>query len=236
MIAQILQYLSCNPSNTYPVYLGKNVRSCIIVIAILVFFMTTPVSGYSDAAVSWYSAGLALTDSGNYSLADQAFERAVTLEPNYFEAWNGKADAFNRAKDYQDALAASDQTLLINPYFVKGWINRGYILYNLGRYDDELKAYDRAIEIEPASTDAWFNRGYALAAMGRYDEAIRAFDHVAEFDPLYPNLQTNRRIAASNRDAATPLLVKYAPWIAISIFTIGGIGGWIYAKRRKKYS
>jgi LPXTG-motif cell wall-anchored protein len=72
--------------------------------------------------------------------------------------------------------------------------------------------------------------------MGRYDEAIRAFDHVAELDPQYPNLQTNRRIAESNRDAAMPVLVKYAPWIAISIFLIGGIGGWIYAKRRKKYS
>ncbi len=211
----------------------KNVCSCIFFTLILAFFIITPVHGYSAAAASWYSSGLALTDSGNYSEAMQAFEKAIALEPDYFEAWNGKADALNRAKNYQDALIASNQTLLINPEFVKGWINHGYILYNLGRYEDELNAYDRAIEIDPTSTDAWFNQGYALAAMGRYDEALRSFDRVTGLDPLYPNLQENRRIAEMNRDAVTPFLVKYAPWIVISLIIIFGIGGWIYAKGKK---
>jgi hypothetical protein len=51
----------------------KNVCSCIFFILILAFFIVTPVHGYSAAAVSWYSSGLALTDSGNYSGAQGIF-------------------------------------------------------------------------------------------------------------------------------------------------------------------
>jgi tetratricopeptide (TPR) repeat protein len=207
----------------------------IIVISIaIIFSIITPVRAYSEAAGAWYSKGITETDSGNYSGAVEAFEKAIILEPDYFEAWNGKADALNRAKNYQDALIASNQALMINSYYVQGWINRGYILYNLGRYDEELNAYDRAIDIDPQNTDAWFNRGYALAAMHRYEEAIRAFDRVAELDPNYPNLLANKRIAEKNRDKETPFLVKYAPWIGISLLIIGGVGILMYKRKKRK--
>jgi tetratricopeptide (TPR) repeat protein len=211
-----------------------NVRSLIFIAIVLVFFTTSPISGYSDNAVSRYSIGLALTGSGNYTGALHAFDEAILLEPHYFEAWNGKADALNRAKKYQDALAACDQALAINPKFVQGWINRGYILYNLGRYEDELKAYDNAIEIDATSADAWFNRGYALAALGRYDDAIQAFDRVAEINPGYPNLQANRRIVEDNRDASKPVIVKLAPWLLLFFIIIGGVGWLVYKKRERR--
>jgi hypothetical protein len=57
----------------------------------------------------------------------QAFDETILLEPHYFEAWNGKADALNRAKRDQDALAACDQALAINPGYVQGVIYRRYI-------------------------------------------------------------------------------------------------------------
>lgn len=88
-----------------------NVRSLIFIAIVLVFFTTSPIRGYSDKAVSRYSTGLALTGSGNNIDAIRAFDQAILLEPHYFEVWNGKADALNRAKKYQDALAACDQAL-----------------------------------------------------------------------------------------------------------------------------
>ena len=206
----------------------------MVILIPIVFSIITPVWAYSDVAGTWYSNGITEMDFGNYSGAIESFEKAIALEPDYFEAWNGKADTLNRAKKYQDALIASDQVLMINPHYGKGWINRGYILYNLGRYDEELNAYDRAIDIDPQNADAWFNRGYALAAVRRYDEAIRAFDRVAELDPNYPNLLANRRIAETNRDEATPFLVNYAPWIVGSLIIAGGIGIFILKLKRKK--
>jgi tetratricopeptide (TPR) repeat protein len=165
--------------------------------------LTLPVMAYSSDATDWYTQGNILMKNKNYSGAITAYDKAVTLSPEYYEAWNGKADALNRVQRFSDALAASDKTLSLNPEYVQGWINRGYILYNLGRTDEELKAYETAISINPSSPDAWFNKGYSLAGMKRYDEAITAFDKVQSLDPNYPNLAANRRIAEQNRNADT---------------------------------
>ena len=150
-----------------------------------------------------FEQGNAFMKNKNYSEAIRAYDKAITIEPDYFEAWNGKADALNRAQQFTEALVASDQALKIKPDYVQGWINRGYILYNLGRYDEELKAYETAIAIDPASPEAWFNKGYSLAGMKRYDEAIAAFDKVEALDPTYPNLAGNKRIAEQNRNATS---------------------------------
>jgi len=195
---------------------------------------TMPVLAYSPDATDLYAQGNSLMKNKNYTQAIAAYDNATALAPDYYEAWNRKADALNRAQRFSEALAASDKTLSLNPEYVQGWINRGYILYNLGRYDDELKAYEKAISIDPSSPDAWFNKGYSLAGMKRYDEAITVFDKVQSLDPNYPNLAANRRIAEQSRDAATPWYVKNALTLGIiTLFTVPAIAWFIYV--RKKY-
>ena len=211
-------------------------RSTVILLllfAVLMSMLAAPlVSAYSDDAVNWFKQGSALTASGNYTEAVQAFDHAISLDPAYYEAWNGKADALNRAHRVNDALAASDQVIALNPNYAKGWINRGYILYNLGRYNDELSAYERAIEIDPTNTEALFNKGYSLGGMGKWDEALKVFDKVQALDPAYPNLAANQQIARQNLNATTPFYIKHA--LAIAIVAIVVIGAVLWFREVKK--
>lgn len=180
-------------------------------------FMCIPISAYSADAMNLYTTGNNFIVSGNYSGAMGAYNHAITLEPAYFEAWNGIADALNRNGQFNDALAASNRSLQINPDYVNGWINRGQILYNIGYryedvvhdrvkadalYDEQLRAFEKAVSLDPNNAQAWFNKGYALAGMKRYDEAIAAFDQVKVINPAYPNLQKNREIAVQLRNTA----------------------------------
>jgi tetratricopeptide (TPR) repeat protein len=200
---------------------------------LLVILCTLPVLAYSSDATDLYAQGNLLMKNKNYTQAVAAYEKATSIAPDYYEAWNSKADALNRAQMFKDALAASDKTLSLNPEYVQGWINRGYILYNLGRTDDELKAYEKAISLDPSNPDAWFNKGYSLAGMKRYDEAISVFDKVQSLDPHYPNLAANRRIAEQSRDAAVPWYVKNALTIGIiALFAIGAIA-WFVSVRKE---
>jgi len=184
---------------------------------LLITSIFIPVSAYSADATNVYNSGRDLTESGNYTLAVAAYNHAVTLEPMYFEAWDGMADALNRNGQFNEALAASNRSLEINPDYVQGWINRGQILYNIGYwyedvahntvaadtlYAEQLTAFEKAIALDPNRAEAWFNKGYALAGMQRYDEAIAAFDRVKVIDPSYPNLQKNREIAVQLRNKA----------------------------------
>lgn len=212
-------------------YTNKIMCTGFFALIFLIFF-TCPVLAYAPDATDWYAQGNLLMKNKNYTQAIGAYDEAITIAPNFYEAWNNKADALNRAQNFREALAASDKTLSLNPDYVQGWINRGYILYNLARYDDELKAYEKAISLDPSSPDAWFNKGYSLAGMKRYDEAIMAFDKVQSLDSNYPNLAANRRIAEQSRDAATPWYVKNALTIGITaIFAIGAIVWFISVKK-----
>jgi tetratricopeptide (TPR) repeat protein len=192
----------------------KKVIKAALFLGILVSCIGIPVSAFSADAIVLFEQGNAFMKNKTYSEALRVYDKAITLEPEYFEAWNGKADALNRAQQFNEALKASDRVLILKPDYVSGWINRGYILYNLGLYDEELKAYETAITFDPASPEAWFNKGYSLAGMKRYDEAIAAFDTVETLDPTYPILAGNKQIAEKSRDAVrsnmsekTPLLL-----------------------------
>jgi tetratricopeptide (TPR) repeat protein len=193
------------------------ILSRALVALFIIISLCIPVSAYSADATNLYNVGHNLTASRNYMEAIAAYKNAVALEPSFFEAWNGLADALNRDRQFNDALAASNRSLEINPDYVQGWINRGQILYNIGyRYEDaahdmaaadtlyaeQLYAFEKAIALDPDSAEAWFNKGYALAGMQRYDEAIADFDKVKAIDPTYPNLQKNREIAVMLRDKA----------------------------------
>jgi len=168
----------------------------------------------------------------NYTGALAAYEQAISLDERNYPAWNGKADALNRAGNFSDALAASDTVTALEPSRAQGWINRGYILYNLGRFDEELKAYDTAISLEPDNADAWFNKGYSLAGLKRYDEAIAAFDKVRELRPDYPKLDANRGIAEQLRDAGMPWYIRYAPIIAGIVLLISIAAGYLLMRKK----
>lgn len=217
-------------------------------VIVSVLLICPPSMAYSPAAVDSYNRGLNLTEQGNYTLAVASFENAVSLEPGYFEAWNGIADALNRNSQFEEALSASNRSLMINPDYVEGWINRGQILYNMGyKYEDvahntamadelyaeQLDAFDKAISINPQNADAWFNKAYALAGMKRYDEAIADFDKVATLDPAYPNLAANRKIAVQLRDASTPVYANYLLPIAVAVIAVIGAGIWYFMKRKE---
>jgi tetratricopeptide (TPR) repeat protein len=235
-------------------------KSILIPLVVFLFLsaLVIPVSAYSDQAIALYSQGNGLLQSKNYSEALTAYDQAILLEPGYFEAWNAKADALNRASLTDTgfnqtlldaALAASNESINISPVYTKAWINRGQILYQIGLlydnqfhdintaneyYNDELLAYNQAIEIDPNNQEAWFNKGFALGGIGEYDEAIAAFDKLQTINPEYPRLAYYRNMAVQLRDASTPFYVKYAGILVGAVIVCAGIALWFFFLREKK--
>jgi len=222
---------------------------CALIAALIVsLLICTPVAAYSDDATSLYAQGQALIQTKDYARAEQAFDSAIALEPNYFEAWNAKADALNRERNFAEALAASNKSLEINPDYAKGWINRGQILYNIGYeyedvfkdmttanalYADQLQAFENAIAADPNNAEAWFNKGYALGGMKRYDEAIAAFNHVIQIDPSYPQIQANLKIAEGLRDKAAPSYKSYVVPVAAGAIVAVIAVAWFLVRKKK---
>jgi tetratricopeptide (TPR) repeat protein len=220
----------------------------LIFIVIVLFFLSIPVAAYSNEAVNSYNQGNAFIAAGNLTEAAAAYQHAINVSPDYYEAWNGLADVLNRDRQYSKALIVSNISLSINSSYSDAWINRGLILYNLGyvyqnqlndsqtadeMYNLQLQAFNNAITVDPTNAEAWFNKGYALGGLKRYDEAIAAFDQVKALDPNYPNLVENRQIAVELRDAAEPFYIRYAFPLVIGVIACLGIIGWYIIARKK---
>ena len=230
-------------------------ETLLVAFIILIGMSCWPVSSYPDQAVSAFQEGNAIL--GNVSLLNpnttqerlalSAYNLSTEIAPDYYEAWNGKADVLNRLGYYGEALEASNRSLAVNSSFVPSWINRGEILYMLGfqaeneaknlqaakfYYDEQIAAFRKATELDPASDTAWFNLGFALAGETRYDEALRAFDTVRSINPAYPHLDYYVQLARKNRDAAVPWYVSDAPWIAGGVVLAGAAGVFLWSRRR----
>lgn len=229
----------------------------LVFILVLGACLVIPAAALPADAPGWYALGENLTAQNNYTAALEAYDHALSLDPSFADAWNGRADILNRAYQYTPdplatlnlALAASDKALELNASSVPLWINRGQILYNVGYYygsnndqanatkyyNEQLEAFNKALALEPANTDALFNKGYALCGMGRCTEGLADFEKVKSLDPTYPYIDGNIESAQKVAAKETPFYVKYAFAIVLCAVAIIGAALW-YLAVRKKYA
>ena len=91
--------------------------------------------------------GLALAKSGESQEAIKNYERALQLDPDYFEAHNNLANALNAAGRPQEALAHFEQALRLKPDSATIHFNLGITLAAIGRGQEAISHYQRAIEL-----------------------------------------------------------------------------------------
>lgn len=99
---------------------------------------------------AYYALGLVLVDGGkDPEKALVAFDKAIMLKPDYYEAWKFKSFALINLKKYSLALTAIDKAIEYNDSDLGLYLQRTSILLNLQRYPEALATIDKAIEIQP---------------------------------------------------------------------------------------
>ena len=82
------------------------------------------------------------------------FQRAVELNPNLPEAYNGLGFTYRKMGDYSKALANYDQALQLAPKFVDAIEYRGEAYLALDRIDDAKQAYLTLFAMDRKQADA----------------------------------------------------------------------------------
>jgi tetratricopeptide (TPR) repeat protein len=75
-----------------------------------------------------------------------SYDKALQINPNNIDAWNGRGSILQGLGQYEEAIAAYDRAIQVNPKFGWAWYNRGLVLEQLGRYEEALDSYDKAIQ------------------------------------------------------------------------------------------
>ena len=93
--------------------------------------------------------GLEYQEGENLQAARDAFDRAITLKPDYAEAWNRRAVLFFNEGKYDEAIADLETTLTHEKRHFGAWIGLAMIFESIERPEAAKMAYEKALEIHP---------------------------------------------------------------------------------------
>lgn len=134
----------------------------------------------AEAYAAW---AVLLTEQWRMGEAVQALERALSINPNYGEAWLRLGAAREYAGEPHKALEAYDQVALLDPLHTVMHVRRCLTLQNLGQYVLADAACRRAIELQPAIPNALWAMGLSAWAQGDLAEAVWHHEEALERSP-----------------------------------------------------
>ncbi len=134
----------------------------------------------AEAYAAW---AVLLTEQWRMEEAIEALERALSINPNYGEAWLRLGAAREYAGEPRKALEAYDQVALLDPLHTVMHVRRCLTLQNLGQYAAADAACQRAIELQPAIPNGFWAMGLNAWAQGDLAEAVRHHKEALERAP-----------------------------------------------------
>lgn len=123
----------------------------VLVTLALIWAFTAPVcAGANETSIDWFMKGLDLYNQEKFNESLQAYNRALELDPNDFEAWNNKGIDEGLLGRYDDALQSFGNAVALNKSYAEAWYNMGVIYDFKGYYYTAVQAYKKATQINPS--------------------------------------------------------------------------------------
>ena len=138
-----------------------------------------------DPSLLLVTAGRQLGALENWSLASQAFQRAVELRPDFGEAWAFLAESLQQpgSQDLERAKDALDQALKYSPDSVLVQIMTSLYWQRRGDAAQAQDHLEKALALEPENPVLYVEVGDLLARSGDLQEARQAFQRAVDLDP-----------------------------------------------------
>lgn len=158
-----------------------------------------PAQTPQQQAESLYNKGNQLWQQNKFDEALNAWERAVEIYPDYYDAHFRLGLAYKQIGDYASDnnnadLAGKAYALAINHYSrciqiqpedPSAHNNLGNVYFSLQNYDRAIQEYHTAIKIKPYDPDYHYNLANAYSKVGNAPAAIEHYEEAIRIDPNY---------------------------------------------------
>ncbi|KAM9294421.1 tetratricopeptide repeat protein 6 [Gastrophryne carolinensis] len=127
--------------------------------------------GFCDA---YYQRGLCRMCLQQASCV-QDFNKALEINPNYFQAYLCRATFYGFKKRYSKAIMNCNAAIKVQPHSVRAYLYRGALKYYIKAYKLAVVDLSKAIELDPSCALAYYNRGVCYHQMKMYKEALKDY-------------------------------------------------------------
>lgn len=109
--------------------------------------------GESRESEQWCNLGRNYSALQEYRQAFNAYNEAISLEPQSWSMWRCMGDLYSRLNQQNDALDAFQRVTELNPAAAEVWYDMGVILEASKRFPQAINAFERVLDIEPTNGD-----------------------------------------------------------------------------------
>jgi tetratricopeptide (TPR) repeat protein len=142
-----------------------------------------------------YMLGLSAWKNGDLTKSEQAFEKALSVDPQHVKSLVNLSRVLIEQKRHDQAIERLTRAGEIDPESTEVYRLLGRTYHTQGKTDESVSAYRRAIELN--ELDAWSmnNLGLLFLETERADEALPLLTRATELRPEVPVFQNNLGMA-----------------------------------------
>lgn len=150
----------------------------------------------------YYALGTQAHRRGNDKEAMDDYNRAITADPKFANAYYGRGILKLDARDLDGATAEFDRALRLAPKLAVAWYGRGLAKDRKGNHLAAIADYDEALKLAPNTTNAWRGRAVAKWYLKDWDGVIADESKALELDPRLADAYEGRGVAYWNKGNA----------------------------------
>jgi Tfp pilus assembly protein PilF len=150
---------------------------------------------------------LAMGDSGRYDEAAAHFEKALQIDPNFYDGLVGMGVTRAFQDRLPEAIEYFQAAIRSQPDAPKAHVQFAYALWKQNRDEAALEEIRRALQFAPKDADIRADFGLALELVGRIPEAIEQLHEALRLNPNNAEAHSNlglALLASSNARESIP--------------------------------
>jgi protein O-mannosyl-transferase len=142
-----------------------------------------------------HNLGLALGGSGRYDEAAAHFEKALQIDPNFYDGLVGMGVTREFQGRLPEAIDYFQAAIRSQPGAPTAHVQLGHVLWKQNNDQAALEEIRRALQLAPEDADIRADFGLALELVGRIPEAIEQFHEALRMNPNNAEAHANLGLA-----------------------------------------
>jgi tetratricopeptide (TPR) repeat protein len=135
------------------------------------------------SAIGYFARGNAWANQKEFNKSIEDYDRALSIDDNFFEALVNRGYSYYYLKEYDEAISDFSLAISKNNKNSDFYLKRGKANYESKRFSEALKDFDHAIFLDETDSTSYNWRGCTWFANGKFQKAQKDYFKAIELDP-----------------------------------------------------